>query len=355
MFMVDIHISADELRSPKVAEALAREAAMQNMDAGTFIEDVDRPLIYNPMFYYSIAAALMAFVAWVIMEPFIDDMAVDESPLIGFMLFMMTAALVGLGLGVVYGVSNRNGQQSAYCGAVGFGIGFIAAIPATFLGGLFFVGGNVVAALMLEEKEYTIYTLPPLAFFILMCSRSMAWALVASTAGVALGISLKSSKILTVGLIGGIVGGAIGGLFFDPVDRFLSYEETNAALSRMVGLTAVGFMTGLFVGYVENISKSAWLQMLRGPLMGKQFNLFKSPMIIGSAPQADIYLFKDPGISPKHASITVSGAKFVLTDLNSPSGVHVNGRRVNKTVLQKGDVVTLGQTVLKYNDKEARK
>ena len=108
MFMVDIHISADELRSPKVAEALAREAAMQNMDAGTFIEDVDRPLIYNPMFYYSIAAALMAFVAWVIMEPFIDDMAVDDSPLVGFMLFMMTAALVGLGLGVVYEIGRAH-------------------------------------------------------------------------------------------------------------------------------------------------------------------------------------------------------------------------------------------------------
>lgn len=353
--MEDIHITPSDLRNPRVDDVIAMESALQTDTEGTFIDDAERPFFFNPMFYYSVSTALMAFIAWVIIEPYFSDVeSSDNTNFAGVLLFMLTAAMIGLGLGTVYGLVNRNIGQAAYCGSVGFGVGFLAGIPGTILAGIVFAIGKTFSEAFINGPIETIEDYPPMAFFILICTRSTAWSIVASAAGLPLGIALKSKKLVSVGVIGGIIGGAMGGLFFDPVDRFISTNSVEAWLSRMVGLTAVGFLTGLFIGYIENLSRTAWLQMLRGPLTGKHFNLFKSPMIIGSTPKSDVYLFKDADISPEHASITISGSKFLLKDLNSQSGVFVNGNRINQAVLQKGDVVTLGKTVLKYDDQEKR-
>jgi pSer/pThr/pTyr-binding forkhead associated (FHA) protein len=77
-------------------------------------------------------------------------------------------------------------------------------------------------------------------------------------------------------------------------------------------------------------------------------------MMVGSAPKCDIYLFKDAAIEPRHASITKRGAKYVLGDEGSASGTFINGRKVERHVLQNGDIVSIGETVLKYHEKQKR-
>jgi hypothetical protein len=196
------------------------------------------------------------------------------------------------------------------------------------------------------------FPLGGLAFFVLLCGRALAWSLVAMGAGLGLGVALKSKKLLMNGLAGGMVGGALGGLFFDPASRWISGADGEADLSRAIGFSAVGLLVGFFVGLFENISKDAWLLMLRGPLTGKQFNLFKSPMVIGSAPKCDIYLFKDAAIEPFHAAVVKSGTRYVLEDKGGRSGTLVNGRSIERHVLQAGDVVTIGETVLRYNERQ---
>jgi pSer/pThr/pTyr-binding forkhead associated (FHA) protein len=74
-------------------------------------------------------------------------------------------------------------------------------------------------------------------------------------------------------------------------------------------------------------------------------------MVLGSAPKCDIYLFKDPAIDPKHATVAKSGSRYLLSDGGSPTGTTVNGRRVDKHVLQPGDVIALGDTVLRYQER----
>ena len=113
-------------------------------------------------------------------------------------------------------------------------------------------------------------------------------------------------------------------------------------------------MVGLFVGIVEQWTKSAWLLMRAGPLAGKQFVIFRNPTVLGSAPKADIYLFKDEAIEPRHALIHDRGGRFEIEDMDTADGTYVNGIPVKRQILKSGDQIVLGKTVLEFALKESR-
>jgi hypothetical protein len=69
--------------------------------------------------------------------------------------------------------------------------------------------------------------------------------------------------------------------------------------------------------------------------------------VIGRRETCDIYL-ADPGISRKHAVITRSGNHYVISDQASSNGTYVNGIRITSQVLEPGDVIKMGSTVLTF-------
>lgn len=70
-------------------------------------------------------------------------------------------------------------------------------------------------------------------------------------------------------------------------------------------------------------------------------------LVIGRGSDADLRL-NDPGVSRRHALITVSGtpARPIVTieDLGSTNGIIVNGQKVAKAILREGARVELGST-----------
>ena len=94
--------------------------------------------------------------------------------------------------------------------------------------------------------------------------------------------------------------------------------------------------------------------MKAGPLAGKQFVLFRNPTVLGSAPKADVYLFKDGAIEPRHALIHDRGGRFEIEDMNTADGTYVNGVPVSRQILKSGDQIVLGKTVLEFALKESR-
>jgi DNA-binding NtrC family response regulator len=56
----------------------------------------------------------------------------------------------------------------------------------------------------------------------------------------------------------------------------------------------------------------------------------------------------DPHVSLQHARIVVSGVELVLEDANARNGTWVNGTSVERAVLQDGDVIRLGRTLLLF-------
>jgi pSer/pThr/pTyr-binding forkhead associated (FHA) protein len=58
---------------------------------------------------------------------------------------------------------------------------------------------------------------------------------------------------------------------------------------------------------------------------------------------------RDRAVSRSHARVVREGSAFIVRDLGSPNGVFVNGRRVKRTArLSDGDVIELGQTILRF-------
>jgi hypothetical protein len=282
------------------------------------------------------------------LEPFYDDHT--ELQWSHVLLFPTVMGFVGLFLGAAEGIICRNIQRATICAAVGLGIGFGGGFIAWILAEIIYA---VMHDIAVQFWKNPLGRPTGLALLIIMMGRASAWAVAAIPAGIGQGIALRESKVILNGLLGGVLGGLLGGLLFDPIDIALTTAHGEAAPSRAIGFTVIGLMVGLFVGIVEQWTKSAWLLMRAGPLAGKQFVIFRNPTVLGSAPKADIYLFKDEAIEPRHALIHDRGGRFEIEDLDSADGTYVNGIPVRKQILKSGDQIVLGKTVLEFMLKES--
>jgi len=102
------------------------------------------------------------------------------------------------------------------------------------------------------------------------------------------------------------------------------------------------------MGVVESALKDRWLYVVAGPLAGKQFILYKSETSIGSRQESDIYLFKDANILPRHALISISGARV---QLQATGPVLWGGQPVHSRVLQDGDLLQIGRYAFRFKEK----
>jgi hypothetical protein len=89
----------------------------------------------------------------------------------------------------------------------------------------------------------------------------------------------------------------------------------------------------------------AWLMDLTH---NHRYDLFEDITSIGRAGDNDIYL-PDQAVSRKHAQIREFSGHFTLSDIGSSTGTLLNGKKIRAPqVLQNGDEVVLGDTVLKF-------
>ena len=80
----------------------------------------------------------------------------------------------------------------------------------------------------------------------------------------------------------------------------------------------------------------------------KEFKLTQNRMVIGRRPGVDITL-DDKAVSGRHALVINILDDSFIENLSATNGTFVNGRRVEKTVLQDGDTITVGNSKLVYN------
>lgn len=345
-----MRITTSDLTAPVVEEYLETQAYLTR-DVG---EVGDQPwlirVIYANWFYLALTGAVGGLVAWMIFEPFFDDHDEGLRAAAVFM-FPVVAGFVGMFVGAAEGLMCRNPLRTVISGAVGLGIGFVGGLIALFPAGMVYgFMSQIALAFWRDPQEGEMPT--GLALLILMMGRAAAWGIVAIPAGIGQGIALREKKVIINGLVGGVLGGMVGGLLFDPISLILTSADGQATYSRAVGFLTIGLFVGLFIGLVEGWTKTAWLLMRKGPLAGKQFILYKDTTILGSSPKAGIYLFKDDAIEPRHAVISNRGGRFEIEDQTTPDGTYVNGIPITRHILQNGDQIVLGKTVLEFTLKE---
>ncbi len=89
--------------------------------------------------------------------------------------------------------------------------------------------------------------------------------------------------------------------------------------------------------------RGAWLFVSEGVDAGRDFRL-PQKFTIGSDPRRCELVLNDRATSAQHARIQQEGNVFFLYDLASTNGTTVNGKRIEKQILQDNDEIAIGRT-----------
>jgi hypothetical protein len=350
-----LRIPREDFMRPEVNAALAHQKALLRQSKPMVVQPVSllRRILLSSLFYRPLAGVIGAMIAWTIYEPFYSDEADDiTADVMAYFTIIIHSAGVALSIFIVEGIASRRILSNIGRWIAGMGLAIVFSILGLIVGGVLTLLLPFILAPMRDNVMLSDIRLwSGSVFIIFVVWRTCVWT--ALGAGLGLGMSLYRgvrSHILA-SVLGGAAGGAIGGVLFDPINRFLIWDRMEGDIMRLTGFSVMGLCVGLFIAIGEQLGREAWVRVRTGPLAGKSFILYRNPTIIGSSPQSDIYLFKDKDISPAHAAIHRSGGAYEIEDLDSQQGTYVENRQVRRYRLASGDQISIGATVLEFEER----
>jgi hypothetical protein len=265
----------------------------------------------------------------------ISQRAATKHAIFNSISFGLAGMMLALCLGLAEPLSERNLSRAVTNGALGATLGLIGGIAVSlFVDRIYHAAGGGAGV---DPQQYTVRE---------VLARSAAWAVLGLFLAAGPGLLLGNVKKILIGLAAGAIGGAIGGAVFEPVT---SAAGPDAA--RLVALCAIGLITGLGTGVIENAAKSGWLKVTTGLIAGKQFILYRNPTYIGSGPECQIYLFRDPNVGRRHAALHLVPGGIELEDLPLGRKTLVNDEPVSRTRLRHGDSIAIGATTFLFQEK----
>lgn len=89
------------------------------------------------------------------------------------------------------------------------------------------------------------------------------------------------------------------------------------------------------------------LVVISGKPLGKSFTLEKERVILGRDLTADISI-GETAISRKHTEFVIANSAVTVRDLGSTNGTYVNDQRIEEKILEDGDLIRAGNTILKF-------
>ncbi len=95
--------------------------------------------------------------------------------------------------------------------------------------------------------------------------------------------------------------------------------------------------------------KLARLVQLEGAGAPCQFRLEKENILLGRGEEADVRL-ESSQVSRRHLILRRIGPEFRCLDLESHNGVLLNGVRIHSAILKPGDLIQLGDVVLRFEE-----
>ena len=264
----------------------------------------------------------------------LDDSARYGAFLVEVLRYGICGLMIAMCLAIAEPLSQRKFGQATRVGAVGAILGLIGGVIATLLAGRIAIwAGSIFTHGSISLRQ--------------MASDSAVWAALGLSLGLASGLVMRNWKKLGIGLLGGLVGGAIGGALLGPMQRWTHDPQ----IARLVALVVIGVVAGASTGLIEHATRSGWLKVTTGIIAGKQFIVYRNPTYIGSSPDCQIYLFKDPKVGKRHAAVHITPAGIELENLPLGISTMVNGRAIDRVPLKNGDRIAIGATQFVFQEK----
>ncbi len=240
--------------------------------------------------------------------------------------------LMGVGEGVYYGSKEKTLKYAGIGAGIALVIGFVSGYIA--------------------QTMYTILLSDEASSFASAFTRGVGWSIMGLGVGLSIGLIRPEKKRMLYCTLGGLGGGFLGGFLFNYIYLIINfgYRDTGTA-ARAVGIIIMGLLIGLGIGLLEQFAKQAWLKVTRGEFEGKEYLVFAGTTSIGNSGKNAIVLFKDKLVGPNHCDIILEGYKYVLIDKGTPMGTVVNGMRISRHILNRGDTIAIGNTVMVFNTK----
>jgi len=298
-----------------------------------------------------IFGAIGGSLGWAVVEPSSylspPDRPGVHVPLGGFLLFgCIVGASIGVWVSVSEGIASGSGRMARRSAALGLVTGFFGGLVGLM------IGQAVYGPLESVGSAAPSFV----GFFILVIARALGWSFVGLVIGGSQGLPNLSTRRMRNGAIGGFLGGAAGGATFEILRWLNAIRLTEAPIFpgpmlRCIALTLTGASIGLFIGFVEELLKQAWVVKLGGAGEGRQYILSKDISAIGRSELADVPIFGDTSVAAVHAVLRADNGRYVIEDQGAPSGTLLNGQPVQRATLKDGDIIQVGGTRLGFREK----
>lgn len=99
--------------------------------------------------------------------------------------------------------------------------------------------------------------------------------------------------------------------------------------------------------YMNLDTDLATLQVLSGGLRGKKYPLSNRDFLVGRGRGADI-IINENLVSRRHAIIKRKTNEYMICDLHSTNGVFINNLKMEKAILNNGDLIQIGSCVFQF-------
>jgi diguanylate cyclase (GGDEF)-like protein len=123
----------------------------------------------------------------------------------------------------------------------------------------------------------------------------------------------------------------------------MTYTEVDSEADK----TEVADSDTLKIRLEEAKSSAPALVVISGKPLGKSFFLTRDAMILGRDLAADVSI-AETSISRKHTEFKITADGIMAVDLGSTNGTFVNDTKIDQKLLDDGDLIRCGNTILKF-------
>ena len=134
----------------------------------------------------------------------------------------------------------------------------------------------------------------------------------------------------------------------DNIQRSIRSLEpgTTTGSTGTTGTTGTSGVTGV-TGTHEAVRDTVTRLLVRSKDGHEVVHVLGRKTTIGRTPDNDLQIDAS-FVSRHHAVLLINGQQTIIEDLNSTNGVHVNGQRVSREMLNDGDIVSVGKARFRF-------